>query len=83
MALATESLGAIRVVFSFGAEEREVTRYGKAVDSGVAQTRKRGLICAIGIGCAMTIMFLVQALALYYGCLMCWIFFFFLWNEKL
>lgn len=99
---------AIRIVFAFGAEQRECERYNKAVDSGgscvtisvfsklfrrfrtlsaraclfdhffkktnktnkqktVRDTRKRLTVSAVGIGIAIMIMFLVQALALYYG----------------
>jgi len=66
-ALATEALSAIRVVFAFGGEAREATDYAAAVEKGAQLVRQGTARFSVGLGVSMTIIFVVQAGALYYG----------------
>jgi ABC-type multidrug transport system fused ATPase/permease subunit len=67
IAIATEALGAVRLVHAFGGERQERALYDADVDKGTKETVGRMKFNGIGIGLALLIMQLIQSLALWYG----------------
>ncbi|KAM9487233.1 bile salt export pump-like [Clarias gariepinus] len=66
-AIADEVLSAIRTVFAFGGEEKEIERYDKNLEEAQTWGVKKGIIIGIFHGFLWCIIFLSYALAFWYG----------------
>ncbi|KAL2917729.1 hypothetical protein HK105_202602 [Polyrhizophydium stewartii] len=65
--VAQQVLSSMRTVVSFGGEEREVARYNKHLDEAERFGIKKALFNGIGVGAIQGLIFLVYALAFWYG----------------
>jgi ATP-binding cassette subfamily B (MDR/TAP) protein 1 len=67
VSFAEDVLAAIRIVIAFGGAPKEVALHDEIVDRATVSSKKASTFAGVGLACAMAIMYMVQALALWYG----------------
>jgi ABC-type multidrug transport system fused ATPase/permease subunit len=65
--VANQVLSSMRTVSAFGGEKRDIERYNKFLDIAEKSEIKKALARGTGIACFQSVIFLVYALAFYYG----------------
>ena len=65
--VAQQAIASIRTVQEFGGEQKEIERYGKFLDVAEKAGLKKAVFNGVGVGTIQGLIFLVYALAFYYG----------------